>query len=235
VLAWQLIAVVVDNPLFLPTVGQVADKAAILWTDGTLLPHVLISLQRALIGFAISAVAGFAIGVLAGSVSWLRRIFDPLVAVSYPIPKIGLIPLFILWLGIGEASKLAVIVTAAIYPVIMNVQAAVASIDTRLIWHARSLGVNGWKLFWRVTLPAALPGAFVGLRLAMGLSWILLFAAEMVASNEGLGYLIIRSQQLFDTSGVFVSLVIIAVLGMLFDVAIQFLYRRLCHWHAVKS
>jgi NitT/TauT family transport system permease protein len=69
----------------------------------------------------------------------------------------------------------------------------------------------------------------------MGLSWILLFAAEMVASNEGLGYLIIRSQQLFDTSGVFVSLVIIAVLGMLFDVAIQFLYRRLCHWHAVKS
>jgi NitT/TauT family transport system permease protein len=235
VVAWQCLALLVDNPLFLPTLDAVADRAATFWSDGTLLPNVLISLQRALVGFAISAVGGFVIGVLAGSTPWLRRIFDPLVALSYPIPKIGLIPLFILWLGIGEASKLAVIVTAAIYPVIINVQAAVASIDTRLVWHAKSLGVDGFKLFWRVTLPATLPGAFVGLRLAMGLSWILLFAAEMVASNEGLGHLIIRSQQLFDTSGVFVSLVIIAVLGMLFDFAIQLLYRRVCHWHAVKS
>jgi ABC-type nitrate/sulfonate/bicarbonate transport system permease component len=235
VVLWQCIALAVNNPLFLPTLGAVAEKARAFWSDGTLLPNVLISLQRALIGFAISAVAGFAIGVLAGSIPWLRRIFDPLVALSYPIPKIGLIPLFILWLGIGEASKLAVIVTAAIYPVIINVQAAVVSIDTRLVWHAKSLGVNGFKLFWRVTLPATLPGAFVGLRLAMGLSWILLFAAEMVASNEGLGYLIIRSQQLFDTAGVFVSLVIIAVLGMMFDFVIQLLYRRLCHWHAIKG
>lgn len=235
VLAWQSVALIVDDSLFLPTLGEVWAKAAAMWSGGSLLPNGLISLQRALVGFAISAVAGFVIGVLAGSIPWLRRIFDPLVALSYPIPKIGLIPLFILWLGIGEASKVAVIVTAAIYPVIINVQAAVASIDTRLVWHAKSLGVDGFKLFWRVTLPATLPGAFVGFRLAMGLSWILLFAAEMVASNEGLGYLIIRSQQLFDTAGVFVCLVIIAVLGMIFDFVIQMLYRRVCHWHTVKG
>lgn len=234
-LAWQLAAMWVDDPLFLPRVDVVARHALDMYSSGSLMPHVWVSLQRALIGFTIAAVAGALLGLALGSIRVVDRFVSPLISLSYPIPKIGLVPLFILWLGIGEASKLAVIVAAAIYPVVINVYAGVRGIDGRLIWRARTLGVGRVAVFWRVVVPATLPSLFVGLRLAMGLSWILLFAAEMVAAQQGLGHLIIRAQQLFQTSTVFVSLGAIAILGFIFDRIVDWLSRTLCGWHYASA
>jgi ABC-type nitrate/sulfonate/bicarbonate transport system permease component len=233
--AWQVLAMALDNVMFLPRLEVIAVEAVDLYREGTLMPDLLISLQRALLGFAIAAVAGTLIGLAMGWFRTFETLMSPLVSLTYPVPKIGLIPLLILWFGVGEASKIAVIVAAAIYPVIINVHAGVKSIDKRLLWRAQTLGAGKIEVFLRVVIPATLPTVFLGLRLAMGLSWILLFAAEMVASNEGLGHMIIRAQQLFQTPTVFVALIVIGVLGFLFDVLVMFVARRSCRWHFERS
>lgn len=156
-------------------------------------------------------------------------------SLTYPIPKIGLIPLFILWLGLGEASKLAVIFTASIYPIIINTYAGIKGVPKVLLWRGRTLGTNEWETMLKIVLPYALPHILTGLRLAMGIAWIVLFAAEMVASRRGLGFLILYAEQLYKTNVVFVSLLTIAVLGFVFDRLFLFASHHLCDWYYRQS
>lgn len=232
---WEALARIIGDALFLPTLSSVIVKFWEMLATGMLTRHVSASLGRALVGFALAAAAGVAIGALMGQYPAWDRFWSPLVSLTYPVPKIGLVPVFILWLGLGEASKLAVILTAAVYPVIFNTYVGMKGVPRVLVWRARTFGATPWEIVRRVVLPHALPHILNGLRLAMGISWIVLFAAEMVAARTGLGYLILYSEQIFETEVVFVALLTIALLGFLFDYVILLISRRWCDWYFRQS
>lgn len=232
--AWELVARIVDNKVFLPKLTAVIAVLAELLLSGDLLSHTAVSAYRALSGFALSALLGIPLGMAMG---WFRswdRFWSPIVSLSYPVPKIGLIPLFILWLGIGNISKIAMILAAAAYPVILSTYSGVKGTPTYLVWSARSLGASEGEVLWRIVFPHALPHILTGLRLAMGISWILLFAAEMIAAESGLGWLILFAERMLNTPTVFASLLTIAILGFFFDRVMLVANQRLCDWYTER-
>lgn len=234
-LAWEVGAWIIRDPLSLPTFSGTVLKFVQMLGGNELTRHIASSLGRALLGFGLAAVVGVAIGLAMGRFHFWESFWSPLVSLTYPVPKVGLVPLFILWLGLGEASKLAVIFTAAVYPVIINTHLGIKGVPKVLVWRARTFGATQWQILFRVVFLAALPHILNGLRLAMGISWIVLFAAEMVASRTGLGFLILFAEQMFQTDLVFVSLLTIALLGFLFDRAILYVSRWLCDWYFRQS
>jgi ABC-type nitrate/sulfonate/bicarbonate transport system permease component len=232
---WEVLARIIDNKVFLPTLTAVAGVLWELLTSGELLSHTAISTYRAMSGFALAVLIGIPLGMAMG---WYRswdHFWSPLVSLSYPVPKIGLIPLFILWLGIGNVSKIAMILVAAVYPVILSTYSGVKGTPTYLVWSARSLGASEREVLWKIVFPYALPHILTGVRLAMGISWILLFAAEMIAAESGLGWLILFAERMLDTPTVFASLVTIAVLGFIFDRVILVISQRLCDWYTERT
>jgi ABC-type nitrate/sulfonate/bicarbonate transport system permease component len=233
--AWEAAARLVDNKVFLPTLTTVAATLSQLLLSGELLTHTAASTFRAVSGFAAAAVIGIPLGIAMGWYRSLENFFSPLVSLSYPVPKIGLIPLFILWLGIGNISKIAMILAAAIYPVVLNTYTGVKGTPVYVVWSARSLGASESEVLRKIVFPYALPHILTGLRLAMGISWILLFAAEMIAAQSGLGWLILYAERMLDTPTVFAALVTIAVLGFLFDRIILAISERLCDWYTERA
>ena len=234
-LLWEVLARALDNTLFLPGVGAVMNALGELARSGELYTDLASSTWRALCGFFIASAVGIPLGLVMG---WFARMDDfwgSLISLSFPIPKIGLIPLFILWLGIGDTSKIAVVVAGAIYPVIMNTYSGVKGTPRYLVWSAQTLGASTLELLHKVIFPHTLPFIFAGLRLAMGIAWILLFAAEMVAATSGLGFRILYAQRLLDTPVVFASLAMIAVLGFAFDRLLYYLSRYACDWYFYRN
>jgi NitT/TauT family transport system permease protein len=230
-LLWEVLARALDNVLFLPGIGAVLNALGELARSGELSTDLASSTWRALCGFFIASAVGIPLGLAMGSFARMDDFWGNLISLSFPIPKIGLIPLFILWLGIGDTSKIAVIIAGAIYPVIMNTYSGVKGTPRYLLWSAQTLGASTVELLYKVILPHALPFIFAGLRLAMGIAWILLFAAEMVAATSGLGFRILYAQRLLDTPVVFASLAMIAVLGFAFDRLLYYLGRYACDWY----
>ena len=230
-LAWEGLAFLIHDPLFLPRFSSVLVTLWSLLASGQLLDDIVASLTRALLGFAVAFVLGVPLGVLMG---WSRRwddFWSLLVSFTNPIPKIGLVPLFLLWFGIGEQSKVAVIAASALFPVLINTYNGVRAINPLWIWRARTVGVGPVEILWSVILPAALPAIFTGARLGMALAWVILLAAEMVSARSGLGFRILYGQQMFETDVVFAGLLTISLLGFAFDRLIIFLSHRVCGWH----
>ena len=234
-IAWEVAARLIDNKIFLPTLTTVGAVVAQLLLSGELLTHTAASTVRAVSGFAAAAVIGIPLGIAMGWYRSWENFFSPLVSLSYPVPKIGLIPLFILWLGIGNISKIAMILAAAIYPVVLSTYTGVKGTPIYVVWSARSLGASEGEVLRKIIFPHALPHILTGLRLAMGISWILLFAAEMIAAQSGLGWLILYAERMLDTPTVFAALVTIAVLGFLFDRVILGISERLCDWYTERT
>lgn len=233
--AWEAVARIIENKVFLPTLTTVVGVLIDQLVSGELLSHTAISTYRAISGFVLSALIGIPLGIAMG---WYRswdNFWSPLVSLSYPVPKIGLIPLLILWLGIGDTAKITMILAAAIYPVILSTYSGVKGTPTYLVWSARSLGASESEVLRRIVFPYALPHILTGLRLAMGLSWILLFAAEMVAAESGLGWLILFAERMLDTPTVFASLLTIAILGFFFDRVMLATSHRLCDWYVERT
>jgi NitT/TauT family transport system permease protein len=233
--AWVIAAIVVNDAILMPSPPEVLDSFKHNLDSGLLWSDIRVSTERALLGFGAAVAVGIPVGLLMG---WWRRvdtIFGPIVAITYPIPKIAMIPLFILWLGIGNSSKVAVIATAAVFPVILNTHAGVRSTSRYLVWSARTLGASTGEIVRRVVLPHSLPLILVGMRLAMGLSWLLLFAAEMVAADSGLGFRILYAQRLLDTPTVFMALITIALLGWAFDRILLLVSKLACGWYYAED
>jgi ABC-type nitrate/sulfonate/bicarbonate transport system permease component len=233
--AWEIAALVINNAVFLPTPTAVAAVLGQLVMSGELAEHTSVSMLRAVSGFVLAAILGIPLGIAMGRYRSWENFWNPLVSLSYPVPKIGLIPLFILWLGIGNISKIAMILAAAIYPVVLSTYSGVKGTPTYIVWSARSLGASEAEVLRKIVFPYALPHILTGLRLAMGISWILLFAAEMIAAQSGLGWLILYAERMLDTPTVFASLATIAVLGFLFDRAILAISHRLCDWYTERT
>jgi NitT/TauT family transport system permease protein len=230
-IVWEVAAFAINDPLFLPAASAVVATIWSLAGSGILLSDIQASLSRVLGGFTLAMTLGVPLGILMGRFRRWDEFWGMLISFSNPIPKIGLVPLFMLWLGIGESSKIAVVAAGAIFPVLINTYSGVRGVNPILIWHAQTLGASQAETLYRVILPAALPSIFVGARLAMALAWVIIIAAEMVAARGGLGFRILYGQQMFETNVVFAGLLTISVLGFAFDRLLQALSHRSCGWY----
>lgn len=205
-----------------------------LLTDGTLTSASWSSLQRVLVGLAI----GVPVAVLLALFSGLSRIGENLTDAPMHmfrfIPIIALQPLLVLWLGIGESVKISLIVLGVIFPVYVNTSNAIRSIDPKNLELAHTLGLGRWATIRRVVLPASLPSFLVGFRLATSVAWLLLVFAEQINAKSGIGYLVIKAQTFFQSDVMVVCLLVYAVLGLLSDVGVRTLERRLLRWQPAR-
>ncbi|HET6157439.1 MAG TPA: ABC transporter permease subunit [Dongiaceae bacterium] len=220
--------------LFLPSPITVLQQFIVVATDGfsnaTLAQHAGTSLFRVLFAFAIAASVGIPLGLAMGVNRWVRGVFDPPISFYWPIPPLAYLPLIIIWLGIGEAAKIALITLAMLAPIVVNAQAGVRSVLEGRIQAALSLGASRRQVFFHVIARGALPEILTGLRIAVGFGWGTLVAAELVAATRGLGFMTLSAAQFLVTEVVFVGIFSIAALAMLCLAAIRLLERLLTPW-----
>lgn len=215
---WQLVSVLgVFSAVQLPSPGAVLTSAADLIERGELGTHIAISTQRVLTGFALGAALGLVLGALLGLSRLADVLLGPLFGAVRAVPSLALVPLLILWMGIGEDSKVTLITIGAFFPVFTTVSLALRHVDKNLVEAARAFGLNGIKLLTTVQLPAVVPAVFSGLRLALAQSWLFLVAAELIASSMGLGFLLTDSQNNGRTDRMFLAIVLLAVIGKTTD------------------
>jgi len=222
------------QPAFLPSPVTVANTFMKLANTGyqghTLAHHFLVSLMRFGIAFGICVLIGVPVGLLMGMHTGVRAVLDPPIETTRPIPKLALLPLFIIWFGFGELSKTIVII-AALFPLIsISAMQAVRAVSIRKIQAAQSLGASRRTIFWRVLLPASLPGIFTGLRVSVGIGVTMLVGAEMVATSDGIAWMALTAADFVQTDIVLVGVLIMAALGYSLDLMFRALERRIVHW-----
>lgn len=218
------------NTLFLPAPFDVGRAFARLIASGQLQAHVMASMQRLFAGLAIGASAGVVVGVAAGLTTLTRNIVSPLVAALFPIPKIALLPLFILWFGIGEPSKVATIAFGAFFPMVIATLGGVDAVDRGLIRMAQSFDVPNAAIVRKVVLPAAAPAILSGLRIATSIGIVLIVAAEMIGAKEGLGAFTLSAGNLMAVDELMAGVTTLAAIGVAFAAAIGWAERRLLRW-----
>jgi sulfonate transport system permease protein len=218
------------DPRIIPAPWTVVNTADRLWRAGTLPTDVLTSLRRAALGFAIGLTIGIVLALSAGLSRLGEALIDGTVQVKRAIPSLGLIPLFILWLGIGETFKVAIIAIGVFIPIYINTYAALSGIDTRYVELAEVVRLSRWKFVWQVVIPGALPGFFVGLRLGVTGSWLSLVVLEQINATSGLGYLMFQAQNYGQTEVIVVGLLIYGVFGFLSDSVVRLIERRVLSW-----
>jgi len=231
-LAWEALAASgVVTPFQLPRLSAVLAR---IWTDavaGDLALNTALTLYRALAGFLIAAVAGVVIGMAMSRNVAVRWLFDPIVSVGFPMPKIAFLPVMMLWLGVYDLSKIAMVVLDAIFPVVTATIAGIAGVDRHLLWSARNMGASGRDLLWQVLLPAALPQIMTGLQVALPIALIVAVVAEMLMGGYGLGGAMAHASRFADSRGVFAGIVEIAAVGYALVKAMTLVRRRLLIWH----
>jgi NitT/TauT family transport system permease protein len=218
VLLWELVSQKEwVPPLFLPAPSGILVEGWNMVKTGLIFKHIFASLSRILWGFLMACGLGVVVGILIGFFSVPEAIGNPLIAATFPIPKIAILPLLILWLGIGEASKVAVIALGVFFPMVINVYTGVKNVDPLLIKAALSLGSNRRRIIWKVILPSILPMVFAGMKLGIGIALLLVVAAEMVAADAGIGFMILTAADLMQTKKLMVGLIILSLLGIFFN------------------
>ena len=218
------------DPGAIPAPWTVLDTGVHLWTDGTLPTDVLTSLERAGYGFAIGLTAGVVLALASGLTRTGEALIDGTVQLNRAIPTLGLIPLFILWLGIGETFKIAIIAIVVYIPIYLNTHAALSGIDHRFVELAEVQGLSKVRFIRQIVIPGALPGFFVGLRLGVTGSWLGLVVLEQINATSGLGYLMFQAQNYGQSDVILVGLLIYGVFGLVSDSAVRIVERRVLSW-----
>jgi sulfonate transport system permease protein len=214
----------------LPPPSKVLATLVELWRTGDLARHVAATLWRVAAGFALGLVLATALGALTGFSARARQILDPTLQALRAIPSIAWVPLFILWFGIFEASKVALIATGAFFPIYLSLMAGIHAVDRKLVEVGRVYQLGPWALIRRILVPAALPAWLVGVRGGLGLAWMFVIAAELMGASEGLGYLLLDGQMVGNAAQILGALVLFAILGKLTDSLVVFLTRRSVRW-----
>ena len=227
---WFAAATGLAHPYLLPSPQRVANAALDLAERGELWTHISASLGRVATGFAITVALALPLAIINGLVPAAHGALRLILEALRVTPPLALVPLLILWLGIGEASKLAIVVLASFFPIYMNTLAGLHDADRRFVELAQTLDLTSIERVRHILLPAALPGMVTGLRLGFGYSWRALVGAELIAASAGLGYLIIDSSEMARTDRVFVGIITIAVLGASSDALFRVLSARLTPW-----
>ena len=226
--AWQLVTATGLVPAYrLPGPAAVLGAAADLAATGELWLHIAISVQRVLIGFAIGALAGLAAAAVVGLSRAGDALLSPTLAALRAVPSLAWVPLLILWLQIGEESKITLIAIGAFFPVLTTVSSALRHIDPHLVEAGRCFGLRGWSLLRTVQLPAAVPSVISGLRLALAQAWLFLVAAELIASSMGLGFVLNDSQQTGRVDRILLAIVLLALLGSLTNAVLGLVEKKL--------
>jgi sulfonate transport system permease protein len=218
------------NPVVLPSPGKVARAFWELSIRGQLPKHILVSMVRVLEGFAMAALLGTILGVAIGLSRTMDRVTDLVLQVLKPIPPIAWIPLAIIWFGIGEPSKIYIIFLGAFFPIIVNVIDGIRHIDNKLIEVAKILEVPRKRLIWRLIIPATLAPMMTGLRVGLGVAWMCVVAAELIAASEGIGYLIMDARQLSQPEVVLAGMITIGVIGKWMDNLLKWLEKKVLVW-----
>ncbi|QKW27540.1 ABC transporter permease [Streptomyces seoulensis] len=223
------------DPGAIPAPWTVLRTAGRLWSDGTLPTDVATSLRRAAYGFAIGLGAGVLLALAAGLSRTGEALIDGTVNLNRAIPTLGLIPLFILWLGIGETFKVAIIAIVVYIPIYLNTHAALAGIDTRFVELAEVQGLSRYRFLREIVIPGALPGFFVGLRLGVTGSWLGLVVLEQINATSGLGYMMFQAQNYGQSDVILVGLLVYGVFGLVSDSVVRLVERRVLSWRRTLS
>jgi ABC-type nitrate/sulfonate/bicarbonate transport system permease component len=228
-LAWQLLSMR-GLPAYVLSPLEIVRHFAEALGSAELYEHAGASLARSLPGFAIGTFFGVLLGLAAGVARGFDRLFSPAVFLTYPVPKIVMLPIFMLWFGIGDLSKVLIIALACFYPVFINAYYGVKATPAILVWSALNMGARRDAIIRRVVVPSAAPMIFAGMRVALALSFIVMFAAEMINARSGLGHLIREAESSLRFDLMYVSLLAVAILGYVGDRLVRFAQRRLLAW-----
>ncbi len=231
-IAWEAVSrsgLVTDY--LLPPPSAVIERVGSDVVSGQLAVNLGLTLYRAFVGFLVAAALGIALGILMARNAWVHWFFDPIISVGFPMPKIAFVPIFMLWFGLYDFSKISMAVFNAIFPVITATLAATEGVEREILWSARSLGAGDRDLLWEIILPAALPQILTGLQVALPVSMIVTVVTEMLMGGLGLGAAMINASRFADSPGVFAGIVEIAVVGYCVVRGMAALRRRLLIWH----
>lgn len=231
VVIWELITKTgIISELFLPAPSNIITEGIKMLSSGEIFSNLTASLYRIALGYLIGGIIGIVVGLVTGMSKLADVIGTPIVYALYPIPKIALLPLIILWLGIGEISKITVISLGVFFPVAINTYSGVKNIDPLYVKVAISFYANKFNLMRKIILPGALPVIFAGLKLAAGTSLLMLVAAEMIAAQEGIGAMILHYGDLMMTNKLMVGVIILSLLGILFTKSLELLEKKIVPW-----
>ena len=229
--AWEiLVRLGFSDGRLVPPPSRIYQEFAELAQSGELLRHVVATLLRVAVGFGFGTVAGTLLGAIAGYSALVRRVIDPTLQGLRAVPSIAWIPLFILWLGIFETSKVALIAVGVFFPIYLGVMGAVLSVDRKIVEVGRAFRLSGAAMVRRILLPAVLPAYVVSIRAGLGLGWMFVIAAEFMGASEGLGYLLIDGQQLGKPAQIVAAILSFAVLGKITDAIVVLVSAPFLRW-----
>lgn len=218
------------NPVLLPTPSSIWKELVSMTETGELVRHLGISTWRALLGFLIGGGLGLSMGLWVGFSYKTERLLDPSFQMLRTLPHLAIAPLFILWFGFGETSKLLLIAKGSFFPLYVNTFLGIRSVDSKLFDVGKVLQFSKWQMITKLILPASLPNIFLGIRLSVSVAWLGLVVAELMGSSAGLGYLINDARSFSLTTVVFVGIIVFAVVGKLSDSIIKLLEARALRW-----
>jgi sulfonate transport system permease protein len=229
--AWEIaVRTGVLSRALVPAPLEVARAAVVAVRDGGLLRHIGVSALRAAAGLAVGAGLGLVLGLATGLSRRAQLLLDTPLQMLRAVPALALVPLVIVWFGLGETAKLFIVAVTVLFPVYLNTFHGVRSVDPQLLEMGRMYGVRGFALYREIVLPGALPSMLVGLRFGLGLSWLVLIVAESIGAKEGLGYVAMNAREFMQMDVLFLTIVLWALMGKLTDVAARALEARLLPW-----
>ncbi|GAB3051775.1 ABC transporter permease subunit [Virgibacillus ainsalahensis] len=232
VVLWQILGhYKIITSTLLPTPIEVVQAGIQLFQTGELQKHVLISTQRALIGFAIGGIIGFLFGLLNGTILFFEKMIDTIIQMIRTIPHLALIPLVVLWFGIGESAKIFLVAVGVMFPIYINTFNGIKNVDPKLIEMGSVYGLSRWKLFTNIILPGSLPAILVGVRYALGVMWISLIVAETIGADSGIGFMATSAREFMQMDIVVLTIVLYAILGKLSDFIAKMFEQRLLKWN----
>jgi len=223
---WQLVI-----PFLLPPPAAVAQWIVDDVLSGAFLVNAGLTLYRTFAGFMLAAVVGVAVGILMARISSVRWFFDPIISFGLPLPKVALLPVFMLWFGLFDASKILMVAFSACFQIVISTWHGTQGVERELVWSARSLGANDREILWEIVLPAALPQILTGLQIAMPVCLIVVLVTEMQMGGQGLGDSMLAAARYAKTAGVFAGIVEIGAVGLCVIQLMELTRRRLLVWH----
>ena len=223
------------SPLLFPSLEKIGRELMLFFTRTEMLSEALVSLERALGGFALAAVVGILLGVVMGRSRVVAGLLDPLFSGTYAVPKLALFPIFIFVFGIGSLSKVALVFLECLYPIVIMTCAGARDVQEKLLWSARNMGASRAAILRRVVIPATTPFIFAGFRVAVPVAMIVVVITEMISSADGLGYQVIYAMASLKTDRMLAGVVVIAALGYLLDKAVVLARGRLIYWEQLDT
>ncbi|OCA82167.1 hypothetical protein A8F95_15295 [Bacillus wudalianchiensis] len=219
------------DPLFLPTPTEIIYSGMVLFTEFGFIHDITITVYRVLAGFSIAVIIGLPLGILMGTFKVVEAFFEPTISAIRYMPASAFIPLFILWIGVGELEKITIIFVGTFFSLVLMTAVEVANVRRELLEAAYTLGRSNFSVLLSVILPASIPGIMEIIRLILGWAWSYIIVAELVASSSGIGSLILESQRMLKTGNIIFGILTIGVLGLLSDLILKVSIRKMFPWH----